>query len=94
MRGNPVELDDQAHSRPYEIHLVTGDPDAGLGLLDAPAVHEREAAFFERRSRPMPPSLHCLHHLSAAPPRIRLNDAIEGCQIEAVSVLRLRHRPS
>jgi hypothetical protein len=40
VRGEAVELDDQAHALPHEVDLEPLDPDVAVRLLDAPALDE------------------------------------------------------
>jgi len=94
LRGNPVELDDQANARPDEIRFVACDPDAGVRLLHFVALDEHEEAVLERGSGSVPPSLDGLRHPPPAPSRIGFNDGGEGGEIETLSVLRLRDCPS
>jgi hypothetical protein len=94
MRGNPVELDHEADSRPHEVDLVALDPDTGLGLLDAPALEERQKAVLQRRSGSVPRCLDRSHQRCAAAAWIVLDYGNEGGQVEAVSVLRLSYNSS
>jgi len=94
VRGDPVELDDQADPRPCEIDLVPLDPDAGLGLLDVVSVLEAKEAVLERRSCAVRLCLGRRQQLRRAPARVRVNYGNEGGVVVEVSVLRLRHRPS
>jgi len=91
--GEPVELHDQARSRPHEVGLVALDPDAGLRLLDRMPLQESKEAELQGRARPMPAAQRGLHQLGAAPARVVLNDSIDGSRVELVCVLRLRNCP-